>query len=226
MLLLAKNIWESPRWLVSKNTTNNLPEEALCALQGLYPEIPRQELEDELAQIAEATPPISAQGVKSLVARHSAATVRGVLVNVLQQMSGINVVIYFGPTILASAGFTTTGAMVATIAVSITQLLATLLLVQLVDVVGRRPLALLGLLLMSGGLGVLMFAFGVQGSALDPRGLTTSILCVMGMFLYRAAFSLSIGPLPYIMTSELFPNEVRASGVALSLTAAVKCLLE
>ena len=65
---------------------------------------------------------------------------------------------------------------------------------------------------MCAGLGVLMLAFSVQGSAVHPRGLTTSLLAVSGMFLFRASFALSLGPLPHVMTSELFPQEVRAAG--------------
>ena len=87
------------------------------------------------------------------------------------------------------------------------------------EVVGRRPLALWGLWMMCAGLGVLMLAFSVQGSAVHPRGLTTSLLAVSGMFLFRASFALSLGPLPHVMTSELFPQEVRAAGVSVSWAA-------
>ena len=121
---------------------------------------------------------------------------------------------YFGPTILASAGFTTFAAMWVMIGVSVTQVAATMRLCRWAETSGA-----LGLWMMCAGLGVLMLAFSVQGSAVHPRGLTTSLLAVSGMFLFRASFALSLGPLPHVMTSGLFPQEVRAAGVSVSWAA-------
>jgi len=218
MLLLQHNLHESPRWVAS-HMMQTSPNAAVSSLQRFFPDAPRAVLDEEMNRLVQASAASDAACSLSLITRHTSAFLRGVMLNVLQQVSGINVVIYFGPTILASAGFTTSAAMWAMIGVSVTQLAATMLLVKLVDVVGRRPLALWGLWMMCAGLGVLMLAFSVQGSAVHPRGLTTSLLAVSGMFLFRASFSLSLGPLPYVMTSELFPQEVRAAGVSVSWAA-------
>merc|ERR1712070_1206089 len=75
-----------------------------------------------------------------------------------------------------------------------------------------------GILLMMVGLGLLVTAFFGEGAHLGGKGSLswTAFMAVGGMFVFRGAFSLSLGPLPYIMTSEFFPQEARAAGTALS----------
>ncbi|CAK0907115.1 unnamed protein product [Prorocentrum cordatum] len=126
------------------------------------------------------------------------------------QVTGINVVIYFGPQILVYAGFNNSASMALTAIISIIQLSATLCLIGTVDRVGRKPLAKLGILLMCCGLLVIVAAFLLKAGPLGGW------MAVGGMLTFRAAFSLSLGPLPYIMTSEFFQQESRAAGVALS----------
>merc|ERR1711957_310241 len=93
------------------------------------------------------------------------------------------------------------------------QLSATLALVKVVDRVGRRPFALFGLAAMIVGLGAMIVGFLSEGAW------WSAVAAVLGMLVFRASFSLSLGPLPYIMTSEFFPQEARATGVALSWTS-------
>merc|ERR1719482_1128505 len=78
------------------------------------------------------------------------------------------------------------------------------------------------MLLMMVGLGMLAASFFCEGAPFAGGGGVTSWmswLSVLGMFVFRGAFSLSLGPLPYIMTSEFFPQEARAAGTALSWMA-------
>ncbi len=145
------------------------------------------------------------------------ATLAGVGINVLQQVSGINVVIYFGPQILKNAGFCSVQATALTAGVSTAQLLAVGVLMKLVDTVGRRPMAFLGLAGMIVGLGTIAVAFFMLCSAASAGA--GAWMAVGGMLIFRIAFSLSLGPLPYIVTAEVFPNEVRACGVTVSWAA-------
>jgi SP family galactose:H+ symporter-like MFS transporter len=211
-LALHRNLQESPPWLLSKDRR----DDAVASLSALFPKASPGLVVIELGNL-EACASCSPVGLRMLFVRHRRAVALGLGVNVLQQVSGINVVIYFGPQILKYAGFNNSASMVLTALVSVIQLVATRGLIGTVDRIGRRPLAKLGIVLMAAGLSLIIVAFcwaTEVGHSTRPGGW----IAVAGMLLFRAAFSLSLGPLPYIMTSEFFPQEARASGVALSWT--------
>ena len=150
--------------------------------------------------------------------KYRGAMLAGIGINILQQVSGINVVIYFGPQILKEAGFGSVQATALTAVVSTAQLIAVAVLMRMVDRVGRRPMAFIGLLFMIVGLGTIGLAFLVLCES-GNRSIVGAWAAVIGMLVYRIAFSLSLGPLPYIVTAEVFPNEVRACGVTVSWAA-------
>eukprot|EP00930_Biecheleria_cincta_P050252 TRINITY_DN35425_c0_g1_i1.p1 TRINITY_DN35425_c0_g1~~TRINITY_DN35425_c0_g1_i1.p1 ORF type:complete len:516 (+),score=67.37 TRINITY_DN35425_c0_g1_i1:37-1548(+) len=211
-LLLHRNLPETPRWLLS----NSRPDEAKAALKRLFPLAAEACLDEEIKRLEEdldsarQTHPVRTLGLCQ--APHRVPTIIGVSINVLQQVSGINVFIYFGPTILQQAGFGNYS-MISTTVVSVIQLSATAVLIKYIDIIGRRPLALRGILGMLVGLALL-----AGGSIMRATGLATAITAwpsLLGMLIFRAAFSLSLGPLPYVMTSEFFAQEARASGVGL-----------
>jgi MFS family permease len=131
------------------------------------------------------------------------------------QISGINVVIYFAPTILADAGFTRGPAIFLSAGVAVGQLLAMGVLAGLVDRVGRRPMCFIGIAGMLVGLSVMGISFEPLSST-STWDSSKKWLAVGGMLLFRVTFSLSLGPLPYIITSEIFAEGARAKGVSLS----------
>lgn len=217
LLLLQRSIPETPRWLVVQERH----EQALTSLRQLFPRASEEVVQAELQRIVADLSQSQVNekvGICALCSHYTVPCILGVSINVLQQVSGINVVIYFGPKILDEAGFDTTESMIATAAVSAMQIVATLLLMRHIDRIGRRPLALLGIILMMFGLGLLIASFFGKAVSLGATGLAswTSWVAVSGMLVFRSAFSLSLGPLPYIMTSEFFPQKARAAGVALS----------
>jgi sugar porter (SP) family MFS transporter len=234
LLLLQMFLPETPRWLLAKGRRG----EAAAALRLLFRvaqrervlesrgdsvavEALRAAVESELDRIDNEVRKLSATtsvGIGTLCRKYRKACFLGVGINVLQQVSGINVVIYFGPTIFTDAGFSKTAAMVSTAIVSIIQLTATAVLMKYVDRVGRRPLAIIGLYLMMFGIACLIGCF-VEKALVAGTGTGDAPaiwLSVIGMLIFRAAFSMSLGPLPYIMTSEFFPQEARAVGAGLS----------
>lgn len=172
-----------------------------------------------------------------LDARNVKPMVIGVGLNVLQQVCGINVVVYFAPTVLVNAGFSKTASILLTAGVGVAQLVATYVLMQLVDRIGRRPLNFIGLVAMVGSLVLMAAAFFAP---VKPLAISRW-LAVFGMLVFRVAFSLSLGPLPYapprgaagcvasavprltapviahshrsyIITPELFPSSSRTAG--------------
>ena len=130
---------------------------------------------------------------------------------ILQQVSGINIVIYYAVQVLELAGFSYKTACLFSSMVTVFQLGATVFLARLVDRVGRRPMIFVGLVGMVGGLVGLAISF-----LLPLHHPTRPGLAIAGMLLYRIAFSLSLGPLPYIITSEVFPMSYRGAGISFS----------
>ena len=203
---------ESPRWLKSKDRF----DDARKSLKALGLEQSTHHLLQQEQNLQQ--PPHTRRDTSICNHKSRSALIAGIGINVLQQVCGINVVIYFGPQILKNAGFQDVASIALSAGVSIAQLGAILVLMRLVDRVGRKPLAMIGIAMMIIGLAIIAVAFYILA-----HDATTSIfapwLAVLGMLLFRIAFSLSLGPMPYIVTSELFTNAFRSKGVAISWAA-------
>lgn len=133
----------------------------------------------------------------------------GVGLQVLQQVSGINVAVYYGPQIFVKAGFDKQQADVLNALVSAAQMIAMLALSCVIDRVGRRPVSLLGLIFMVASLLALAVAFLFHGVG-------AAWMACAAVLIYRVAFSISLGPLPYIVCAEIFPSAYRAVGVSVT----------
>lgn len=134
----------------------------------------------------------------------------GVLLSVFQQFVGINVVLYYAPEIFKSMGSGTETALLQTIIVGGVNLLFTVIAIQSVDKVGRKPLMIVGAL----GMAVAMFAIG---TAFFSGSL--GIFALICMLVYVAAFAMSWGPVTWVLLSEIFPNDVRGKALAFAVAA-------
>jgi len=130
---------------------------------------------------------------------------------VLQQVTGINTIIYYGPQIFSLAGITSNkNAIFATLLVAIMNVLATIIALVLVDRVGRKPLLYVGVGGMTLSLFILSYAFHNQTALGSSLGIVATI-CLM---VYITCFAFSMGPIAWILVSEVFPLWVRGRGVA------------
>jgi SP family galactose:H+ symporter-like MFS transporter len=144
------------------------------------------------------------------------ALVIGVTLAVLQQFSGINTIIYFGPTIMEKSGLSASNSLVSAIIIGVVNVAATVVSFRLVDRLGRRPLLRLSLLGMVVSLTLLGLSLEV---ALGAAGSWLSLLCSVG---FVASFALGMGPVFWLLIAEIFPPGARASGASIS-TAVVWC---
>jgi sugar porter (SP) family MFS transporter len=194
----------SPRWLVE----HGREDEARDVLQRARSE--GDDIDDELQEIRDAAEQeggvrdLPRAGVRPLV-------VLGLALAIAQQLIGVNTVIYYAPTILKFTGLGTAGAITQALSVGITNVVFTVVAVLLLDRVGRRPLLIagtIGCIVTLGGLG----AFFASGWLQDNVGW----LALVCLILYIASFAIGLGPVFWLMISEIFPLRVRAPAMSVS----------
>jgi MFS transporter, SP family, galactose:H+ symporter len=200
---------ESPRWLAGRRDR----EAALAVLREIRGTedvgLEMQEIEASLARGEERgrLSDLLASGLRP------ALTV-GIGLAVFQQVTGINTVIYYAPKIIQSAGIASaSGAILATVGIGVVNVGMTVLSMWLLDRAGRRPLLLTGI----GGMIVTLFVLGLVFNAADRSG-SLATLAVAGMMLYVASFAISLGPVFWLLISEIFPLPIRSSAEGLCAT--------
>ncbi len=132
----------------------------------------------------------------------------GIMLAVFQQVTGINVVMYYAPSIFKSAGFGNDSALFQTALMGMVNLTFSVISMFFVDKLGRKPLMVVGSIGMSVAMLLLALTF-ISGHA---QGYFV-LICIMG---YLAAFGFSLGPVVWVLISELFPNRVRSYAVAIA----------
>ena len=143
----------------------------------------------------------------------------GIMLAVFQQFVGINIVFYYGSVLWQSVGFSEDDALLTNIISGLVSIAACIATVFLVDRIGRKPLLLIGSLGMALTLGLMAYAFST--GTIDAAGklaLAPGIgrLAFTSALAYSALFNLSWGPIMWVMLGEMFPNQIRGSGLAVS----------
>ena len=143
------------------------------------------------------------------------ALVLGVALAVFQQITGINTVIYYAPTLLKGAGLGSSAALLANVMVGVVNVGMTIVAIWLLDRTGRRPLLLWGTVGMAIGLIVeaLTFAGGdsLTGSA--------AIVAVAALIFYTGSFAIGLGPVFWLLISEIYPLKVRGQAMSVASMA-------
>ena len=162
---------------------------------------------------ASSTPTTSAAASSDLFAPSlRPALIVGIGLAVFQQVTGINTVIYYAPLIIQSAGISSaSGAILATAGIGVVNVLMTIVAMWLIDRMGRRPLLLIGIAGMVVTLGILGLAFHMAG-----RTGALAWLAVVSMMVYVASFAISLGPIFWLLISEIYPLKIRSSGEGLA----------
>ena len=197
---------DSPRWLIMRQRK----DEAIGVLQRLRgdPAIVAREAADIEEQLA--TPQ---QGwhlfLENRNFRRSVAL--GIALQLVQQFTGMNVVMYYAPRIFRDMGYDTAMQMWFTAVVGLTNVLATFIAIGLVDRWGRRPILYAGFTVMAIGLGVVgtMMHLGIAGHI--EQAFTVAMLLV-----FIVGFAMSAGPLIWVLCSEVQPLKGRDFGIGCS----------
>ncbi len=197
--LFAFFVPESPRWLLQKGR-NEQAERVLTAFAG------RDAAQSQLSAIKESLAQSQVSLGQLFIGRWRVPLVIGLVLAVLQQFSGINAIMYYAPEIFKSIGTSVDSAFVNTVSVGAVNLLFTVAAIYLVDKAGRRALLL-------GGTAVQVVALAVVGWLFHSGG--SPVLLLLFILLFVAAFAIAMGPVVWIVISEIFPNRVR--GMAMSI---------
>lgn len=200
---------DTPRWLATKGRTEEA-KAALARVRSLPENDPR--LVTEFKEIQQTTHADKTAGnwadLFSPVVRP--ALIVGIGLFFLQQLSGINAVIYFAPEVFREAGMGDTSTQIlATVGIGIVNVLMTLVGMALIDRIGRRRLLVLGFAGTAISLGMIALGAATQIEFLD-------IIALVGLVIYIASFAASIGPLPWVMMAEIFPQNVRGIGMSVA----------
>jgi SP family galactose:H+ symporter-like MFS transporter len=208
-ILAAGMFWlpESPRWLLSQNLTDS-------ARQVLIRIRKTKNVKAELEDIQNSLAVQSGSWTDLFTPLIRPALIVGVVLAVLQQITGINTVIYYAPMIFEFTGIKSDSAsLLATVGVGLVNVLMTMVALLLVDRMGRRPLLLIGLIGMIAGLASLGLAFrlpGISGSV--------GTMAEVSLMLYVGAFAIGLGPVFWLLISEIYPLKIR--GLAMSVATA------
>ncbi len=197
-LLFLLRIPESPRWLVSKGKE----EDAWKILRHIRS---AEQAEAEMAAIGKAAHRRQAQ--RSLTDRSiRLPLVIGIVLAVLQQFSGINAIIYYGPKIFAATSAGSDNAMLFQTILGAVNLLFTLVAIRTADKYGRKALLKWGLT----GIVLSLTACGF----LFHTGYTPPLLVLTLILIFIACFAFSLGPVTWIIINEMFPTDVRVKAVS------------
>lgn len=196
---------DTPRWLVSKNRE----DEAKTVFKKIEPDL---DTEKEIQEI-KMTLKSEGQEKKFRFKRFMIMPfVVGVGIMFAQICTGINTIIYYAPTIFKTAGFDSNlTAIYATTGIGVVNFVMTIVAVFFTDRLGRKPLLYFGLT----GVMLSLFALGTSFAFADVLGTSLKWVAVGSLVTYIICFAMSLGPIGWILVSEVFPLKIR--GVAMSI---------
>lgn len=203
-IILLFFIPESPRWLI-KNGQINQGYSILARISGAI--VAKSELEDITATVNQVRGKISELFKPGL----RLALIVGVGLSVFGQFTGVNIIVYYGPTILADAGFGLDSALQFQVAIGIINLIFTLIALWKIDSWGRRPLLIGGMIAVVISLVIIAIQF--------YSGAASGIWIVVMLCIYMASLAISINAVIWVLTGEIFPTRIRGRAMSIATFA-------
>jgi len=199
---------ESPYWLIERGRV----EEARSVLARLRPP---GEIDQEVTEIREVISQGRA-GLRELVsATVKPALLVGVAMAVFQQVTGINTVIYYAPSLLHDAGLGASSALLANVGIGAVNVLMTIVAIRLLDRTGRRPLLIRG----SAGMAVGMVAAALAFTGGTHLTGARAAVAIAALVIYTGSFAIGLGPVFWLMISEIYPQRVRGTAMSVASLA-------
>lgn len=200
-LIFLIPIPESPRWLVQQRRIS----EAFAVLKRVNgEEVAKSELEAIQHSVTQNS---NTKFSTVFEHRYRKILMIGSILAILQQLVGINAIIYYAPQVFASAGATGEWAFLMPLLIGVIGFIGVFISMWLVDKVGRKTLMLIGIVGMTFAL--ILIAIGFLSSY-------TGFFTIASIMLYLLIFNFSLGPVVWVILSEIYPNAVR--GVAMSIS--------
>jgi SP family sugar:H+ symporter-like MFS transporter len=207
---------ESPRYLVAKGKDADA-EKVLSRLFG-EGEGAKKVAEIRASLAADHHKPKMSDLIDPITKKLRPIVWTGIGLAVFQQLVGINIVFYYGSVLWQSVGFSEDDSLKINILSGSLSILACLLAIALIDKLGRKPLLLIGSAGMAITLGIVGYCF-FRGSMIDgalhlPGNF--GLIALIAANAYVVFFNLSWGPVMWVMLGEMFPNQIRGSGLAVA----------
>lgn len=211
---------KSPRWLMTKGHR----AEALQVLTSIHGE---DVAEKEIREIEESIAKESSSEKPSIFSKSLfPIIIIGTILSALQQFTGINAVLYYGADIFEQAlGFGPDDVLKQQILLATVNLIFTFVAMFTVDKLGRKPLLMIGGFGML--IGFLIMGFTLYGSdytQLNAAGMpaltkTEGMFSLIGVLIFIASFAMSMGPVVWVILSEIFPNRIRSAAMSVAVAA-------
>lgn len=206
-LIFAFFIPESPRWLASGSNSKQKINEAYRIFKMIGgPEYAQNEIESIKAIPANAEVEQPVAGLRTLfTSKYASVLTLGIVIAVFQQWCGTNVIFNYAQEIFSAAGYSVGDVLFNIVITGIANVIFTIVALFTVDRLGRRTLMLLG----AGGLGVIYLVLGTC-YYFNITGFFMVVLVVAAI----SCYAMTLGPVTWVLLSEIFPNRVRGIAMA------------